>query len=85
MEDMFFEATSSFLSCNIYSIMDVMQSKLLGWNRRHLSIGGGVTFINFIFSSLPLYFFLFLYSAGQNSEEFFVSRGLNDKKICWIK
>ncbi|MCH80186.1 LINE-1 reverse transcriptase like, partial [Trifolium medium] len=40
-------------------IIDKMKKRLSSWNGRHLSIGGRVTLINSVLSSLPLYFFSF--------------------------
>jgi hypothetical protein len=40
-------------------VLDSMKKKLSAWNGRKLSIGGRVTLIEFVLSSLPLYFFFF--------------------------
>jgi hypothetical protein len=40
-------------------ILEIMRKRLSIWNGRHLSIGGRVTLINSVLSSLPLYFFSF--------------------------
>jgi hypothetical protein len=40
-------------------IVESMMKRLSSWNDQHLSIGGRVTLINFVLSSLPLYFFSF--------------------------
>jgi hypothetical protein len=41
------------------TILEIMRKRLSIWNGRHLSIGGRVTLINSVLSSLPLYFFSF--------------------------
>jgi hypothetical protein len=41
------------------SIIESMKKRLGAWNGRNLSIGGRVTLINSVLSSLPLYFFSF--------------------------
>ncbi|CAJ2637732.1 unnamed protein product [Trifolium pratense] len=41
-------------------IVDSMTKRLSSWSGRNLSIGGRVTLINSVLSSLPLYFFLFI-------------------------
>jgi exonuclease III len=41
------------------SIIDTTRKRLSVWNGRNLSIGGRVTLINSVLSSLPLYFFSF--------------------------
>jgi hypothetical protein len=40
-------------------ILDSIKRRLSAWNGRHLSIGGRLTLINSVLSSLPLYFFSF--------------------------
>ncbi|GAU25113.1 hypothetical protein TSUD_274020 [Trifolium subterraneum] len=40
-------------------IVDTLKKRLCAWNGRNLSIGGRVTLINSVLSSLPLYFFSF--------------------------
>jgi hypothetical protein len=45
-------------------IIESMNKRLGVWNGRNLSIGGRVTLINSVLSSLPLYFFLFFQSSG---------------------
>jgi hypothetical protein len=40
-------------------IIESMKKRLSTWNGRILSIGGRVTLINLVLSSLPLYFFSF--------------------------
>ncbi|GAU27711.1 hypothetical protein TSUD_126570 [Trifolium subterraneum] len=72
-------------------IIDTMRKRLLGWSGRHLSIGGRVTLINSVLSSLPLYYFSFfkvpssvlkvLVSIQRN----FLWGGGLEGKICWVK
>lgn len=40
-------------------VVDAMKKKLSSWNGRNLSMGGRVTLINSVLSSLPLYYFAF--------------------------
>ncbi|PNX76259.1 ribonuclease H [Trifolium pratense] len=40
-------------------IIETMRKRLSGWGDRHLPIGGRVTLINTVLSSLPLYYFSF--------------------------
>ncbi|MCH85285.1 LINE-1 reverse transcriptase like, partial [Trifolium medium] len=73
-------------------IVESMTKRLSSWNGRNLSIGGRVTLINSVLSSLPLYFFSF-YKAPRCiinqlvriQRNFLWGGGLEEKKLCWIK
>ncbi|CAJ2643768.1 unnamed protein product [Trifolium pratense] len=61
------------------------------WNGRHLSIGGRLTLINSVLSSLPLYFFSFFKAPSCVLKElvniqrkFLWGGSSNTKKICWV-
>ncbi|PNX83328.1 ribonuclease H, partial [Trifolium pratense] len=73
-------------------IVESLTKRLSSWSGRNLSIGGRVTLINSVLSSLPLYFFSF-YKAPRCiinklvriQRNFLWGGGLEDKKLCWIK
>ncbi|CAJ2637088.1 unnamed protein product [Trifolium pratense] len=72
-------------------ILDVMKKRLSIWNGRHLSIGGRVTLIKSVLSSLPLYFFSFFKAPACVIKElvciqrqFLWSGGLDSNKMCWV-
>ncbi|GAU51623.1 hypothetical protein TSUD_414500 [Trifolium subterraneum] len=73
-------------------IIDSLTKRLSSWTGRNLSIGGRVTLINSVLSSIPLYFFSF-YKAPRCivnklvriQQNFLWGGGLEDKKLCWIK
>ncbi|CAJ2672826.1 unnamed protein product [Trifolium pratense] len=73
-------------------IVDSLTKRLSSWSGRNLSIGGRITLINSVLSSLPLYFFSF-YKAPRCiinklvriQRNFLWGGGLEDKKLCWIK
>ncbi|PNX82415.1 cysteine-rich receptor-like protein kinase, partial [Trifolium pratense] len=73
-------------------IVESAAKKLSCWNSRNLSIGGRVTLINSVLSSLPLYFFSF-YKAPRCvinqlvriQRNFLWGGGVEDKKLCWVK
>jgi hypothetical protein len=71
-------------------IIDAMRKRLSVWNGRNLSIGGRVTLINFVLSSLPLYFFSFfkapvcvLKDLVCIQRRFLWGGGLDTEKMCW--
>ncbi|PNX97198.1 cysteine-rich receptor-like protein kinase, partial [Trifolium pratense] len=73
-------------------VVESMTKRLSGWNGRHLSIGGRVTLINSVLSSLPLYFFSFfkapkgvIQQLVKIQRNFLWGGGLGDKKLCWVK
>ncbi|PNX89544.1 ribonuclease H, partial [Trifolium pratense] len=73
-------------------VVESMLKRLSGWNGRHLSIGGRVTLINSVLSSLPLYFFSFfkapkgvIHQLVKIQRNFLWGGGLDDKKLCWVK
>jgi hypothetical protein len=68
-----------------------MRKRLCAWNDRHLSIGGRVTLINSILSSLPLYFFSFFKALMCVIKELVsIQRsvlwggGVDRIKMCWV-
>ncbi|KAK2423204.1 hypothetical protein QL285_033672 [Trifolium repens] len=68
-----------------------MNKRLGVWNGRNLSIGGRVTLINSVLSSLPLYFFSFFKAPVCVIKElvgiqrkFLWGGGSESKKVCWI-
>jgi hypothetical protein len=68
-----------------------MNKRLGVWNGRNLSIGGRVTLINSVLSSLPLYFFSFfkapvcvLKELVGIQRKFLWGGGTESKKVCWI-
>ncbi|GAU48580.1 hypothetical protein TSUD_369510 [Trifolium subterraneum] len=72
-------------------VVDSMKQRLSSWSGRHLSIGGRVTLINSVLSSLPLYFFSFFKAPkGVINELIKIQRnflwggGLEVKKLCWV-
>jgi hypothetical protein len=74
-----------------YPVLESMKNRLSAWNGRHLSIGGRVTLINSVLSSLPLYFFSF-YKAPvcvikemvSIQRNFLWGGGLEGNKMCWV-
>ncbi|PNY11621.1 cysteine-rich receptor-like protein kinase, partial [Trifolium pratense] len=72
-------------------IVDSMTKRLSRWNGRNLSIGGRVTLINSVLSSLPLYFFSF-YKAPigiinqlvRIQRNFLWGGSAEVKKLCWV-
>jgi hypothetical protein len=72
-------------------ILESMKKRLCSWNGRNLSIGGRVTLINSVLSSLPLYFFSF-YKAPvcvikemvSIQRSFLWGGGLDNNKMCWV-
>jgi hypothetical protein len=61
------------------------------WSGRNLSIGGRVTLINSVLSSLPLYFFSFfkapvcvLKEMVSIQRSFLWGGGVENKKMCWV-
>jgi hypothetical protein len=72
-------------------IIESMNKRLGVWNGRNLSIGGRVTLINSVLSSLPLYFFSFfkapvcvLKELVGIQRKFLWGGGMESKKVCWI-
>jgi hypothetical protein len=72
-------------------IVDTMRKRLSVWNGRNLSIGGRVTLINSVLSSLPLYFFSFfkapvcvLKELVSIQRRFLWGGGLETNKMCWV-
>ncbi|GAU51457.1 hypothetical protein TSUD_413540, partial [Trifolium subterraneum] len=72
-------------------VVEAMKKRLNAWNCRNLSIGGKVTLINSVLSSLPLYFFSFfkvpvcVLQDLINIQRRFLWGGRSDiKKICWV-
>ncbi|CAJ2644735.1 unnamed protein product [Trifolium pratense] len=72
-------------------IIDSMKKRLGVWNSRLLSIGGRVTLINSVLSSLPLYFFSFfkapvcvLKEMVSIQRNFLWGGGMDRSKICWV-
>ncbi|PNY01857.1 cysteine-rich receptor-like protein kinase, partial [Trifolium pratense] len=72
-------------------IFDSMKKRLNAWNGRHLSIGGRVTLINSVLSSLPLYFFSFykapvcvLKDLVSIQRNFLWGGGMDSNKMCWV-
>ncbi|GAU48536.1 hypothetical protein TSUD_282880 [Trifolium subterraneum] len=73
-------------------IVESLAKRLSSWNGRNLLIGGRVTLINSVLSSLPLYFFSF-YKAPRCiinqlvrlQRNFLWGGGTEVKKICWVK
>jgi hypothetical protein len=68
-----------------------MKKRLGAWNGRNLSIGGRVTLINSVLSSLPLYFFSFfktpvcvLKEMISIQRRFLWGAGLDSRKLCWV-
>jgi hypothetical protein len=73
------------------SIIDNTRKRLSVWNGRNLSIGGRVTLINSVLSSLPLYFFSFfkapvcvLKELVSIQRRFLWGGGLDTNKMCWV-
>jgi hypothetical protein len=72
-------------------ILDSMKQRLCAWNGRHLSIGGRVTLINSVLSSLPLYFFSFykalvcvIKEMVSIQRNFLWGGGMDSNKMCWV-
>ncbi|KAK2457421.1 hypothetical protein QL285_004692 [Trifolium repens] len=72
-------------------IVDSLRKRLSVWSGRNLSIGGRVTLINSVLSSLPLYFFSFFKApVGVLKDLVCIQRrflwggGLDTKKMCWV-
>ncbi|CAJ2670830.1 unnamed protein product [Trifolium pratense] len=72
-------------------IIQSMEKRLCGWNGRLLSIGGRVTLINSVLSSLPLYFFSFFKAPTCVIKEmvriqrnFLWGGALDCRKVCWV-
>jgi hypothetical protein len=73
------------------TIVESMKKRLCLWNGRNLSIGGRVTLINSVLSSIPLYFFSF-YKAPMSvlkelmsiQRKFLWGGSTNHKKVCWV-
>jgi hypothetical protein len=72
-------------------ILDSMKKKLSAWNGRNLSIGGRVTLIKSVLSSLPLYFFSFfkapvcvIKELESIQRKFLWGGGLENNKMCWV-
>lgn len=68
-----------------------MKKRLSSWSSRHLSVGGRVTLINSVLSSMPLYFLSFYKAPKKVVREFvkiqqnFLWGGSSDnKKINWV-
>ncbi|CAJ2642215.1 unnamed protein product [Trifolium pratense] len=73
-------------------IIESMKKRLSSWIGRNLSIGGRVTLINSVLSSLPLYFFSFYKAARcvinqllRIQRNFLWGGGMEDKKLWWVK
>jgi hypothetical protein len=72
-------------------ILASMKQRLCTWKGRQLSIGGRVTLINSVLSSLPLYFFSF-YKAPvcvikemvRIQRNFLWGGGTDSNKMCWV-
>jgi hypothetical protein len=72
-------------------ILASMKQRLCTWKGRQLSIGGRVTLINSVLSSLPLYFFSF-YKAPvcvikemvRIQHNFLWGGGTYSNKMCWV-
>ncbi|RZB71032.1 LINE-1 retrotransposable element ORF2 protein [Glycine soja] len=72
-------------------VVDSMRAKLSCWRGRNLSIGGKVTLINSVLSSLPLYFFSFfkapkvvIKELTQIQRDFLWGSHEEERKICWV-
>jgi hypothetical protein len=69
-----------------------LRKRLCAWNGRNLSIGGRVTLIKSILSSLPLYFFSFFKDpvyvlkelVSIYSKKILVGGSLDSSKMCWV-
>jgi hypothetical protein len=73
-------------------VVEAMTKRLNSWNSRYLSIGGRITLINSVLSSLPLYYFSFyrapccvIKSLERIQRNFLWGGGIAAKKICWVK
>ncbi|MCH81419.1 LINE-1 reverse transcriptase like, partial [Trifolium medium] len=73
-------------------VVESMKKRLSSWNGRHLSIGGRVTLINSVLSSLPLYFFSFFKAPKgvitdliKLQRNFLWGGGMDAKKLCWVR
>jgi hypothetical protein len=73
-------------------VIEAMSNKLSTWTSRHLSIGGRITLINSVLTSMPLYFFSFykapscvLKQLVRIQRNFLWGGGLEEKKLCWVK
>ncbi|MCI06179.1 putative ribonuclease H protein, partial [Trifolium medium] len=72
-------------------ILNSLKFKLSSWRGRLLSIGGRVTLINYVLSSLPLYFFSFFKAPVKVVNQiiriqrnFLWGGGVEDRKLCWV-
>ena len=72
-------------------VVDAMKKKLSSWNGRSLFIGGRVTLINSVLSSLPLYYFAFFKAPEKIVNELikiqrmFLWGGCSEQhKTCWV-
>lgn len=72
-------------------VVDSMRAKLSCWRGRNLSIGGKVTLINSVLSSLPLYLFSFfkapkvvIKELTQIQRDFLWGSHEEERKICWV-
>lgn len=73
-------------------VLKAMRLKLSTWRSRQLSIGGRITLINSVLSSLPLYFFSFFKAPKKVINEiekvqrqFLWGRDMETRKIAWVK
>jgi hypothetical protein len=72
-------------------IIESMKKRLSTWNGRILSIGGRVTLINSVLSSLPLYYFSFFKAPSCVIKELVsIQRNFlwggreGERKMCWV-
>lgn len=71
-------------------VIKAMKQKLSSWKSKQLSIGGRITLINAVLSSMPLYFFSFNNAPKKVIHEVIrIQRqfmwGGNDRKLAWVK
>jgi len=67
------------------------ETKLARWKQRHISLGGRVTLINAVLTTLPIYFFSFFRVPSNIIEKliniqrrFLWGGGLEQKRIAWV-
>ncbi|GAU49526.1 hypothetical protein TSUD_377390 [Trifolium subterraneum] len=73
-------------------VVEAMTKRLNSWHSRHLSFGGGISLINSVLASIPLYFFSFfrapccvLKSIEKIQRNFLWGGSAEERKICWVK
>lgn len=74
------------------SVIDSTRKRLAAWKRKHLSLGGRITLINSVLSSLPIYFLSFfkipkrvVSNIIRLQSNFLWGESEEKRKIVWVK